>query len=278
MKALALVVSLCSLSALAQSVTVRSTDGKTQAAVQTTDPSSGTAGVVARVVPNASIAQPVSQSGSWSLSANQSVNAAQMGGTATATGNGTTSAGTLRVTLSSDSTGQVNAVQSGTWNVGLSAGSNTIGAAKITDGTNTAAVKAASTAAVGGDTALVVAISPNNTVAATQSGTWTVQPGNTPNTTAWLVTQGGNTATYNTQASVTTSAAALATQSLKSLCAKALSANTDVIYIGSSSGVTSSNGFPLYPGDTWCGSVSNANLVFAIAATGTQTLTEFGTN
>ena len=25
------------------------------------------------------------------------------------------------------------------------------------------------------------------TVAATQSGTWTVQPGNTPNTTAWLV-------------------------------------------------------------------------------------------
>lgn len=35
------------------------------------------------------------------------------------------------------------------------------------------------------------------TVAATQSGTWTVQPGNTPNTTPWLVTlnQGGNSAT-----------------------------------------------------------------------------------
>lgn len=28
----------------------------------------------------------------------------------------------------------------------------------------------------------------SGTVAATQSGTWTVQPGNTPNTTAWLVT------------------------------------------------------------------------------------------
>lgn len=35
------------------------------------------------------------------------------------------------------------------------------------------------------------------TVAATQSGTWTVQPGNTPNTTPWLATinQGGNSAT-----------------------------------------------------------------------------------
>ena len=40
---------------------------------------------------------------------------------------------------------------------------------KITDGTNTAAVKAASTAAVATDSALVVAISPNNTVAVTQS-------------------------------------------------------------------------------------------------------------
>jgi hypothetical protein len=58
---------------------------------------------------------------------------------------------------------------------------------KITDGTNVATVKAASTAAVATDKAVVVAVSPNNTVAATQSGTWTVQPGNTPNTTAWKV-------------------------------------------------------------------------------------------
>jgi hypothetical protein len=40
---------------------------------------------------------------------------------------------------------------------------------KITDGTNVSAVKAASTAAVATDPALVVAISPNNTVAVTQS-------------------------------------------------------------------------------------------------------------
>lgn len=42
-----------------------------------------------------------------------------------------------------------------------------------------------------------VAIS--GTVAATQSGTWTVQPGNTANTTPWLatITQGGNAATVS---------------------------------------------------------------------------------
>jgi hypothetical protein len=45
---------------------------------------------------------------------------------------------------------------------------------KLTDGTSNAAVKAASTAAVAADPALVVAISPNNTLAATQSGTWNI--------------------------------------------------------------------------------------------------------
>jgi hypothetical protein len=76
---------------------------------------------------------------------------------------------------------------------------------QITDGTRLGTIKAASTAAVATDTALVVAISPNNTVgvsgtvgisgtvSATQSGTWTVQPGNTANTTAWLVTGTGGT-------------------------------------------------------------------------------------
>ena len=118
---------------------------------------------------------------------------------------------------------------------------------KITDGTNTSAVKAASTAAVATDPALVVTFSPNtalptganvigavtqsggpwsgnitqfgsvnistgtgasgtgiprvtvsndSNILATQSGTWTVQPGNTANTTPWLATinQGGNSA------------------------------------------------------------------------------------
>jgi hypothetical protein len=66
---------------------------------------------------------------------------------------------------------------------------NYVGEMGVCDGTaaaQCAAVKAASTAAGATDPALVVAISPNNTVAVTESGAWTVQPGNTPNTTAWL--------------------------------------------------------------------------------------------
>ena len=64
-------------------------------------------------------------------------------------------------------------MQNGTWNIGsisnaLPGGSNTLGSIKLTDGTNTAAVKAASTAAVATDPALVVAISPNNVVTTVQ--------------------------------------------------------------------------------------------------------------
>jgi hypothetical protein len=47
-------------------------------------------------------------------------------------------------------------------------------------------VKAASTPAVATDSSLVVALNPNTIPAVSQSGTWTVQPGNTANTTPWL--------------------------------------------------------------------------------------------
>lgn len=57
-----------------------------------------------------------------------------------------------------DWTAAVPVTQSGTWNVGLSTGSNVVGAV-------------------------------------TQSGTWTVQPGNTANTTPWLVTGSGTAGT-----------------------------------------------------------------------------------
>jgi hypothetical protein len=59
-------------------------------------------------------------------------------------------------------TGTVAATQSGTWNYNQAIG--VAGFEKITDGTNTAAVKAASVAAVATDPALVVAISPNNVI------------------------------------------------------------------------------------------------------------------
>jgi hypothetical protein len=92
-----------------------------------------------------------------------------------------TMAASLPVAIASNQSA-IPVTQSGTWNVGLNAGSNAIGS--IT----------------------------NTTFAATQSGTWTVQPGNTANTTAWLTTQVGrataNTSAYNdyTSTSVTTAA------------------------------------------------------------------------
>lgn len=90
----------------------------------------------------------------------------------------------------------VSAVQSGTWNVNQAIG--VAGFGKVTDGTNTAAVKAASTAPVATDPALVVAISPNTpalpisgTVSisgtVTVAGTVTANQGGAP----WSVTVSG---------------------------------------------------------------------------------------
>jgi hypothetical protein len=130
------------------------------------------------------------------------------------TGLGVAGTGSLRVAVSSDSTYTVAATQSGIWNIGsittlpgvTQSGTWTVQPGNTQNttpwlvsasaGGNTAAVKAASTAAAATDPALVVAISPNNTVAATESGTWTVQPGNTANATPWLFSPstGGNTA------------------------------------------------------------------------------------
>jgi hypothetical protein len=109
-----------------------------------------------------------------------------------------TSANSIPVVIASDQ-GAVPASQSGTWNVtnisgtvslptGASTAANqtTLGnqTTKINDGTNTAAVKAASTAAAATDPALVVVVSPNNTVAVTQAAN-TVNAANS--TTATLL-------------------------------------------------------------------------------------------
>lgn len=78
-------------------------------------------------------------------------------GVAPAVNNGVVSTGTLRVTIASNSTGQV----------ALAAGAAAIGSVTVSNFPVTQPV--------------------SGTVAATQSGTWTVQPGNTANTTAWKV-------------------------------------------------------------------------------------------
>lgn len=79
---------------------------------------------------------------------NASTNVAQFGGTNVSTGTGAGGTGIPRVTVSNDSA------------VNQTIGTSGFG--KVTDGTNTAAVKAASTAPTATDPALVVALSPNS--------------------------------------------------------------------------------------------------------------------
>lgn len=138
----------------------------------------------------ASNALPVSGTVTTSPPANASANVAQFGGTNVSTGTGVGGVGIPRVTVSSDSfpatqavsiaaavtvsqatAANLNATVAGTV-TGNQGTANTAANAwptKITDGTNTGAVKAASTAAVAADPAQVVAISPNNSVVVTQS-------------------------------------------------------------------------------------------------------------
>lgn len=82
------------------------------------------------------------------------------------------------------------AALAGAWPVEMTDGTNVLGTAAHPiridpTGTTTQPVSLASTTITG-------------TVAASQSGTWTVQPGNTANTTPWLVTANAGTGTFGT--------------------------------------------------------------------------------
>src|SRR5271155_3056815 len=91
--------------------------------------------------------------------------------------------------------------QSGTWNVNQTIG--VAGFEKITDGTNTAAVKAASTSPVPTDPALVVSISPNSAaITADSAGTGTSNAA----AAVWTSSTSNNTtvAIYNTNFSYNT--------------------------------------------------------------------------
>jgi hypothetical protein len=53
---------------------------------------------------------------------------------------------------------------------------------------------------------------------------------------------------------------------------KALSTNTEIIYIGTDANVTSGNGFPLSPGEVVVWPVRDTDNCWAISASGSQTL------
>jgi hypothetical protein len=110
------------------------------------------------------------------LSANQSVNVSQVAGTATDTNSGNKSNGTLRVVLATDQPALTNKLLV-TPDANSAVNVAQINGATVNTGNGTAS----------GSQRVTIASDSTGTVAATQSGTWTVQPGNTANTTAWLV-------------------------------------------------------------------------------------------
>lgn len=67
------------------------------------------------------------------------------------------------------------------------------------------------------------------------------------------------------QQAVTATAAVLPTNTAKQVCIKVLAAGTQDVFFGPS-GVTTSNGNQLSPGDAVCLGISNSNLVYVIAA------------
>ena len=85
---------------------------------------------------------------------------------------------------------------------------------------------------------------------------------------------GGNTQTaaigagafVSGQQAVTGTGVALATQAARAICVVALLANTIPVYVGAS-GVTTSTGMQLSPGQGFCQPVNNVNLVFVVAST-----------
>lgn len=162
-------------------------------------------------------AVPISAASLPALPDNQSVNISQINAVTPLMGNGVTGTGSQRVTIASDNTPfTINAAQSGTWTVQPGNTANTT-AWKVDGSAVTQPVSIASLPALPANQSIneaqingvtptmgngvsgtgvqrvTIASDSTGTVAATQSGTWTVQIGNTPNSTPILQTPSPST-------------------------------------------------------------------------------------
>ena len=136
----------------------------------------GIASMTALKVDGSAVTQPVS--GTVSITANSAVNVAQLAGTTTDTNSGVKSAGTLRVVLATDQPQLTNKLLV-TPDANSAVNVAQMNGVAVTMGNGVAGTGVQRVAIASDNTAF--------TVNAAQSGTWTVQPGNTANTTAWLV-------------------------------------------------------------------------------------------
>jgi hypothetical protein len=98
-------------------------------------------------------------------------------------------------------------------------------------------------------------------------------PGLTPVVPAQIA---GNRTLFSGQQAVTGTAVALTANAAAQVCVKAEIANTINVYIGPS-GVTTSTGDELGPGEARCLPVVNTNLIFVVASTTGAKVTWSGT-
>ena len=157
----------------------------TGAATSAKQPALGTAGSAASDVITvqgaASMTKLLVTPDSIALPAHQSTNVDQLNGTTTDTNSGTKSAGTLRVVLATDQPQLTNKLLVTPDSVALPA-NQSVNVSQING------VTPLMGAGNGGTGSLRVNVASDQVaIPASQSGSWTVQPGNTPNTTAWLV-------------------------------------------------------------------------------------------
>ncbi len=79
--------------------------------------------------------------------------------------------------------------------------------------------------------AQLTTLTPLATVATTQSGTWTVQPGNTANTTAWLVTEAPSSSSAVTSVSSSASSVSLLASNSSRKNATFYNDSTQILYL-----------------------------------------------
>jgi hypothetical protein len=213
-----------------------------------------------------------------SLSPNQSVNTAQINGVTPLMGNGATGTGSQRVTIASDNTPfpvKVDQTTPGTTNgVSLSH----VGSAAVATGNGVVGTGVQRIAIASDNTAFPVNATlqtgANVVGAVNQNGTWTVQPGNTPNTTPWLVTNAQVSVANNPGAcvSVTASTAVLAAfAARKKATLIPRITNTATVHIKLGATATTSN-VPVEPGQSFELDGTYTGQVDAIAASGTQSV------
>lgn len=214
------------------------------------------------------ITNPVTVTGT--VIANQGTSPWIISGTTTTTGTVTANQGGIWT---------VNAAQSGTWNIGT-----------LTSITNPVAVtgtfwQAIQPVSQSGTWNIGTLTSITNPVAVTGTFFQATQPVSlatlpaltTGSATIGNVNINGNGTVISGQQAVTTSAVALATNSAKGACVRSSINSTVTVYLGPS-GVTTSTGHELNPGDSVCLPVSNTNLLFAISTSTGGTVTFLGSN